>query len=171
MDPDAKLRAPTGWMPVDIQTYRAHLQQFVAAINDPSVTKMGEWQVGLIDANVMRAGAAGRSEPSGAQTFLIISVLPKAADLKAVVDARLADEEANGVPMKVLELSPTELPIGPAYCLGMISDSAVGTPSQTIEYIAALADGRAIAIGATAPRGDAAFADLVRSVALTLAEG
>jgi len=85
------------------------------------------------------------------------------------VDARLADEATNGLPAKVVEVGPTELPIGSAYCVGMVSDTAVGVPSQTIEYIAALDDGRAISVGATAPRGDVPFADLVRSVALTLA--
>ena len=83
----------------------------------------------------------------------------------------MTDEATDGLPTKVLELGPTDLPIGPAYCVGSVSDSAVGVPSQTIEYIAALDDGRSISVGGTAPRGDVPFADLVRSVALTLEPG
>ena len=77
----------------------------------------------------------------------------------------------NAVPFNVLELGETELPIGPAYCAGLVNDTDVGMPSQAIEYIAIEPGGQAISLVGTAPTTDTGFPDIVRSIALSLAAG
>jgi hypothetical protein len=168
-DPDIGMSLPAGWEQMDIRAYGALLTQAAAQIGDPRVVKAAEWQGGLIAANVMRVAATGTSEPSGFQAVLIVSVLPVTADLQTTVDFRINEQATNGIPIKVVEVGQTELPIGPAYCAGQLSDVDIGTPSQTIEYIAIVQSGPAISLAATAPVGDTGFPDLVRSVALSLA--
>ncbi len=168
-DPDVGANLPVGWEPMDIDEYHQLLVQAAAAMNDPRVTEATEWQAGLIAERVMRAAAWGRSEPSGARASIILSVLPVPENLQTTVDFRLNDQATHGIPIKVLELAETDLPIGPAYCAGFVSDIEIGTPSQSIEYIALEPGGQAISIGGTAPVGDVDFPDVVRSVALSLA--
>ncbi len=154
-----------------IATYGDLVARFAEEINDPRVTKATEWQLGLIEGGVMRAAATGASMPSGATAALLLSVLPVAADLRSTVDARVRDVAANGIPVVVAEPIATELPIGPAYCTTLLSAADIGTPSQTIEYIALLPTGEVVSIGATAPVGDTGFPAIVRSVALSLSTG
>jgi hypothetical protein len=162
------MRLPDGWSAVDIETYGQLLAQAAASVNDPTFTKAAEWQAGLIADNVMRVAAAGPSEPSGAQASLLVSVLPITGDLQATVDIRLSDVATNSVPSKVAAFGETPLPIGPAYCVGLLSDFDIGVPSQTIEYIAHVPGDYAISIGGTAPVGDTGFPGVVRSIALSL---
>lgn len=169
VDPNVSMQLPPRWTSVDVDTYRDAFQAVVDAVNDPRLTKMAEWQFGQIDSNVIRRVARGLSGPSRALVALPVSVLPERADLKAMVDARLDDETANGLPSKRIGVVPTELPIGPAYCVAWIGGADLGIPGQTIEYIAGLPDGRGISIGTTAPVGDAIFPDLIRSIALSMA--
>lgn len=167
-DPDVHMKLPAGWSPVDLEVYAQGLRQLAASMNDPRITKMTNWQLGLIGDDVMRAAAAGTSQPSGAQAALIVSVLPITGDLQTTVDMRLNDEATNGVPSNVSELGTTDLAIGPAYCIGLLSEGSLGVASQTIEYVAQPIGDNAISIGGTAPAGDTDFPDVVRSVALTL---
>jgi hypothetical protein len=168
-DPDVRMNLPDGWSPVELEVYAQGLRQLAESLNDPRITKMTAWQLGLIDNNVMRAAAAGTSQPSGAQAALIVSVLPVTGDLQSTVDMRLADEAANGIPSNVSELGTTDLAIGPAYCMNLLSESDLSVASMTIEYIAQPIGDSAISIGGTAPAGDTDFPDVLRSVALTLA--
>ena len=168
-DPDVRMSLPEGWSQVDLEVYAQGLRQLAEALNDTRITRMTEWQLGLIGDHVMRAAAAGTSQPSGAQAALIVSVLPITGDLQTTVDMRLADEATNGVPSNVSELGTTDLAIGPAYCVGLLSEGDLGVASQTIEYIAHPIGDNAISIGGTAPAGDTDFPDTLRSVALTLA--
>jgi hypothetical protein len=167
--PDVAMRLPGGWEEMPIEQYGQLLAQAAAALNDPRITKMTEWQAGLISNGVMRAAASGTSEPSGANASLVISVLPVTVDLRTTVDFRLNDEAMNGVPAEVLELGETDLPIGPAYCAGLVNDIDIGVPSQAIEYIAMEPGGKVISLAGTAPTTDTGFPGIIRSIALTLA--
>lgn len=167
-DPDVGMNLPAGWEPMDIEVYGQLLAQAAAQVNDPRVTKASEWQAGLIRANVMRAAATGVSEPSGFQAAIVVSVLPVTSDLQTTIDMRLNDQATSGIPIRVTEVTETEVPMGPAYCAGFLSDIEIGTPSQTIEYVVTAAGGRAVSVGGTAPSGDSGFPSVVRSVALSL---
>ena len=168
VDPNLTMQLPPRWTSVDVETYRDAFRAVVDAVNDPRLTKMAEWQSRQIDANIIRRFARGLSGPSRALVALPVSVLPKGADLKAIVDVRLDDETAHSLPSTLIGVVPTALPIGPAYCAASTSDAITGIPSVTIEYIAGLPDGRGISIGTTGPVGDAIFPDLVRSIALSI---
>lgn len=167
--PDVAMNLPSGWQEMPIEQYGQLLAQAAAAIDDPRLTKATEWQAGLIEDGDMRSAAAGRSQPSGANASLVISVLPVAADLRTTVDFRLNEEAMNSVPFDVAELGETDLPIGPAYCVGLLNDIDIGVPSQAIEYIAIEPGGKAISIVGTAPTSDTGFPDIVRSIALSMA--
>lgn len=167
--PDVAMNLPDGWDEMPIAEYGQRLAQAAAAINDPRITRAAEWQAGLISSGVMRAAASGRSEPSGFNASLVISVLTVTADLRTTVDFRLNEEATNAVPFDVLELGETELPIGPAYCAGLVNDIDIGVPSQAIEYMAMEPGGKVISLAGTAPTTDTGFPDVVRSVALSLA--
>jgi hypothetical protein len=166
---DLRLSLPDGWIELDLELYRQLLTAAVASVDDPRLTKSVAWQSQLIADGIIRAVAAGTSEPSGAQAVLLMSVLSIEGDLEATVDARLADEAANGIPAEFSEFTESPLPAGPAFCIGTLSAFDVGVPSQTIEYVVHPVGDFAISIAGTAPDVDNGFPDIVRSVALSLA--
>ncbi len=160
---------PDGWDGVAIAEYGALMQDAIAQVDDPRVTQALEVQLAEIEEGVLRAAATGVTEPSGFTTFLVLSVLEMAGDLESTVDRRLQQATTSGIPGTIVAIEATDIPFGEAYCTAVNSDIDIGTPSQTIEYLATAPTGEVVAIGGTAPTTDTAFPALVRSVALTLA--
>ncbi len=156
---------PDGWQVLPLEDYRGLVEQAMGVIDDDRVRDSLEWQLELIDAGVIRGAAAGRSEPSGFSASIGMKVIDATGDLQTTMDRDLQEESEINTFTEQIGVIQTDLPIGPAYCVGFTT--AYGTPSLTAQYYAMVGD-KVVIISGTAPQTDAGFPSLVRSVALSL---
>lgn len=162
-DPNLEVRVPDDWFVLGPAGYREQVEAVLAQIENPDLRRSIQWELDTIAAGKLRDIAVHSRGP-----VIALLVLPEAATLDEAVEARRAELAANAPPYTIVSEGATTDLFVPAHRTEVRSDVAEGVPSQTIEFLGHLADGRVVVLNGTAPLSFEGFPNLMLEVARSL---